>query len=175
MALIAGVIASYLLVRSNTASEDAEVTTTDQHDGYYMRAAVIRGIGADGRFLYALAADEITEDPDTGDAALRAVSLEYAASENIAWTLEAQSGRVSEDGTSVRLQGNVQARARIDGMDTTLTTPSLEFLPQSYALKSDERITLQIGERTISATGMLAFLNEDRIEFQSNVSGKFLP
>jgi lipopolysaccharide export system protein LptC len=41
--------------------------------------------------------------------------------------------------------------------------------------ETDERVQIRIGERSLTATGMLASLKENQLELRSNVSGKFLP
>ncbi len=173
--LLGGAVLSYILSRDVETDRSEQLAPNPAHEGYYIRDAVIQGIGSDGRFLYSLAADDVTEDADSAGARLENVVMSYATDENIGWTLSAQSGVVSEDGSRVRFTGNVVAAANIDGIETALETEVLELLPRSYELRSDERITLRVGSRTLSATGVLAFLNEDRVEFLSNVSGKFQP
>ena len=37
------------------------------------------------------------------------------------------------------------------------------------------RVQIRIGARSLTATGMLALLKENRLELKSNVSGKFVP
>jgi LPS export ABC transporter protein LptC len=59
--------------------------------------------------------------------------------------------------------------------DTEIRTQYLELDPQRYVAETDERVQIRIGTRSLTATGMLASLNDNRVELKSNVSGKFVP
>ena len=56
-----------------------------------------------------------------------------------------------------------------------IRTPYLEFDPDNFRAETDSRVQIRIGSRSLTATGMLALLQEDRLELKSNVSGKFVP
>jgi len=47
--------------------------------------------------------------------------------------------------------------------------------PGSYQAETDSRVQIRIGSRSLTATGMLALLQENRLKLKSNVSGKFVP
>jgi LPS export ABC transporter protein LptC len=59
--------------------------------------------------------------------------------------------------------------------DTEIRTQYLELNPYEYTAETEERVQIRIGSRSLTATGMLASLNENRLELKSNVSGKFVP
>ena len=62
-----------------------------------------------------------------------------------------------------------------DGDDTEIRTQYLEFEPDAYRAETDRRVQIRIGPRSLTATGMLALLQDNRLELKSNVSGKFVP
>jgi len=75
------------------------------------------------------------------------------------------------------LRGHVRAVSTSgdeDG-DTEIRTQYLEFDPEKYVAETDERVQIRIGVRSLTATGMLASLNDDRVELKSNVRGKIAP
>ena len=168
-------IASYFAAGGPDTRAPETIETTFDHDGYYMLDAVIRGFGTDGRSLYALKAAEIAEDQEAELVRLTGVELIYRDDVDVPWRLNANAGELAIDGSRLTLTGDVAARNESGNVATTLTTSTLTVDPERYEIRTDARVTLKVGERSISATGMLAFLNEDRIEFRSNVSGKFLP
>ncbi|MEM8984426.1 MAG: LPS export ABC transporter periplasmic protein LptC [Pseudomonadota bacterium] len=173
--LLVAAIASYLIATDSDDGGDIRVDNDLVNSGYYMLDAEIRGFGTDGNYLYRLQANEIAEDLDTGIVRLLGVDLKYRDDADVPWRLTAKTGELTPDGMRLELVGDVQA-SNVDGsVPTTLRTSSLTVDPQRYELSTDARVDLRVGERSISATGMLAFLNEDRIEFRSNVNGKFLP
>ena len=53
--------------------------------------------------------------------------------------------------------------------------PMLDIDPGAYKAETDTRVQIRIGSRSLTATGMLALLQENRLELKSNVSGKFVP
>ncbi len=93
------------------------------------------------------------------------------------WTVVADSATIRNDQRRVFLSGHVRAvgEARESQPETEIRTQYLELDPDNFLAETDERVQVRIGERSLTATGMLASLNEDRLELKSNVSGKFLP
>ena len=77
----------------------------------------------------------------------------------------------------IRLIGNVLAISRegFSGQDTEIRTQYLELDPESYIAETDQRVQIRIGARSLTATGMLASLQDNRLELKSNVNGKFVP
>ncbi len=175
IALLVAAAGSWFLAGDRKPAETLGTIEADERKGYYILDAKLRGIGESGKYLYLLDADEASEDQERGVIELTAVSLSYESDTEIPWDLKADSGQISTLDNSVVLRGNVIATSDHSNLKTVLETEELSFDPQSYTVRSDKRVTLRVGSRAISATGMLAFLNEDRIEFTSNVSGKFLP
>jgi LPS export ABC transporter protein LptC len=84
---------------------------------------------------------------------------------------------LSPDQRLVFLQGNVHATSSegFSGDETEVFTASLRLQPDLFTAETDDRIDIKIGDRTLSGTGMLAFLKENRMELRSNVSGRFVP
>ena len=51
----------------------------------------------------------------------------------------------------------------------------LDIDPNTYKAETDERVQVRVGARSLTATDMLASLNDDKIELKSNVRGKIAP
>jgi lipopolysaccharide export system protein LptC len=145
--------------------------------GYYMRDATVTGTAEDGDILYRLHAERAVQTEDGGPVELTDVSVRYSPGAAVPWSLTATSGVLEPASRKIVLQGDVRAVSEPDdnGEVTELTTPYLEFDPRAKTASTEERVTIRIGEQSLSATGMLAFLQEDRVELKSNVSGKFMP
>ena len=75
------------------------------------------------------------------------------------------------------MRGHVRAvgRSGDDGEDTEIRTQYLEFDPERYVAETEERVQIRIGARSLTATGMLASLNDNTVELKSNVRGKIAP
>ncbi len=174
LGLLAAAAGSWVISRGERPEETGEAIVPASSAGYYVREAVVRGSGDDGRFLYAIRAGAAAENPDSGTIELSDVAISYGAADEVPWQITADRGSVSDDLEAVTLSGNVVAES-LGETRAALATDTLTVEPQRYRARTDARVTISVGERSISATGMLAFLDEDRIELRSNVRGRFLP
>lgn len=172
--LVLAAAGSWLLVASRGEPETSSTVVSTARDGYYLVGATLKAIGPDGKYLYQILAGEVSEDPKRGAMILTDVKLTYSPELNVPWTLIAENGVIDET-ERVFFSGNVRAESGGDSIKASLITDELEIDPENYIAKTDKRVTIRVGTRSLSATGMLAFLNEDRIELKSNVNGKFLP
>ena len=84
---------------------------------------------------------------------------------------------VSDNLDLLRLSGHVIAVSEegFSGEVTEIRAPVLDIEPGSYKAETDARVQIRIGSRSLTATGMLALLQENRLQLKSNVSGKFVP
>lgn len=174
-ALLGAAAGSWFLASSRGSTPPVETVISHSREGYYLLDATLKGIGKDGKFLYTLRAAEASQNKDENTLTLKGVEISYSPDTQVPWLLIADAGVIDTGDQRIVLTGNVEARSDDAAIVTALTTSELEIRPEEYLARTDKRVTIQVGDRLLSATGMLAFLNEDRIELQSNVSGKFLP
>jgi LPS export ABC transporter protein LptC len=75
------------------------------------------------------------------------------------------------------LSGHVLAVSSegFSGQTTEIRTEWLQLEPKDYKAETDSRVQIRIGARSLTATGMVALLRDNRLELKSNVSGKFVP
>ncbi len=176
VALSAAAIGSWYLARSFS---DAEITRTISDtgtDGFYLRTARILGTDASGALLYEIEA-EYAEQQVNRDIEMQNVRIRYSAGAEVPWTINADLATISENQDLLRLSGHVTAFSRegFAGRVTEIRTPVLAIDPKTYTAETDARVQLRIGSRSLTGTGMLALLKENRLELKSNVSGKFIP
>lgn len=159
--------------RPEPATESAASTET----GYYVRGAVIEGIGENGNRIYTLNANRILQDPLTNGVAMEQVDLEYAVADSEPWRLQAQAGAIPDDGERIELRGDVRLMERLmAGTDpTTITTPSLDIDIVRNTAQTSESVTIGRGNYQLVATGLIADLKAQTLQLQSDVHGTFLP
>jgi lipopolysaccharide export system protein LptC len=143
--------------------------------GYYLKSARILGTGPDGSLLYEIRADRAEQKSDDS-IEFTDVSVRYSPQSDVPWTLSADTATIEQDRQRVILRGNVLAVSSegFSGDETEIETQYLELDPESYVAETDDRVHIRIGSRSLSATGMLASLKENRLQLRSNVSGKFI-
>lgn len=175
--LAAAAVGTWLLTAGQRDEEQQETRPSAFTSGYYMLDATVMGTSEDGSVLYRLRAAEAAQAETGSPVELRDVEVRYSPAADIPWSLTADSGIIENSSRRLVLEGRVRAvsEPNQNGEVTELTTDYLEFDPRDKSARTDQRVTIRIGERSLSATGMLALLEEDRVELKSNVSGKFLP
>lgn len=169
-------LGSWYLARQKPGYDPAGIPVDPAHRGFYLKNARILGTASDGALLYEIEADH-AEQVDDVSVAFTNVRLFYSPDADVPWTVVADSATIRNDQRRVFLSGHVRAlgEARDSQPETEIRTQYLELDPDNFVAETDQRVQVRIGERSLTATGMLASLNEDRLELKSNVSGKFLP
>ncbi len=175
--LSAAAIGSWYLVRSNTPPGDETAPPYDSaHRGYYLKHARILGTGENGDLLYEIEAQH-AEQREDGRIEFTAVRIRYSPDSSVPWVVNADEATLRNDDPLITLRGHVQIvnNSAASGQSTEIRTQYLELDPEKFIAETDERVQIQIGQRSLTATGMLASLNDDRISLKSNVRGKIAP
>lgn len=174
--LTAGALTSWYLARQGNSDDEPEPAFDATQQGYYLKFARILGTGSDGSLLYELLAEE-AEQQENGNVFFTTVSLNYSPQSAVPWRINADTAVLRQDENRVTLSGHVLAISSegFSGKDTEIRTQYLEIDPDKYLAETNERVQIRIGERSLTATGMLASLKENRLELKSNVGGKFVP
>ena len=107
----------------------------------------------------------------------RDVRIRYSPSAEVPWVVHADEATLQEGSPKIALRGHVRAVGSVDeeGQDTEIRTQYLELDPERFIAETDERVQVRIGARSLTATGMLASLNDNKVELKSNVRGKIAP
>ena len=176
VALLLAAAGSWYLSGSLGKSEIVETSGNAMQDGYYLKSARILGTGSDGHLLYEIEAD-YAEQLEGADIVFQNVRIRYSQDAQVNWVLTADTAIIIHDQQRVILKGHVRAvnSEGFDGQVTEIRTEYLEFEPDAYRAQTDSRVQIRLGARSLTATGMLALLQENRLELKSNVSGKFVP
>ena len=175
-ALLLVALGSWFMARQLGKPEIIETSNGAIPNGYYLRSARILGTGDDGHLLYEIEAD-YAEQRDSEDIAFQNVQIRYLDGAQVPWVLNADFATIGRNPDLVILKGHVRAvnTNGFDGKYTEIRTQYLELEPDAYRAETDSRVQIRIGSRSLTATGMLALLQENRLELKSNVSGKFVP
>lgn len=169
-------IGSWYLARSHSQPEVDAFPFDTAHHGYYLKNARILGTGEDGSLLYEILAEraEQLEDERINFSGVR---IRYSPASDVPWVVNADEATLKSDDPMIALRGHVQIVNAGDATedDTEVRTQYLEFNPESYIAETNERVQIRFGARSVTATGMLASLQEDKIELKANVRGKIAP
>jgi lipopolysaccharide export system protein LptC len=172
----AAAIGSWYLARSHDQADESAVGYDTTHQGYYLKAARILGTDEDGSLLYEIQADHALQEA-SDRIEFTGVRVNYSPTADIPWIVHADEATLREGSPMIALRGHVRAVGRTgDGsQDTEIRTQYLELDPERYVAETNERVQIRIGARSLTATGMLASLNDNTVELKSNVRGKIAP
>ncbi len=105
------------------------------------------------------------------------VRIIYSPQSNVPWSVDADKATLRPNQQRILLEGHVRAVSKrgFSGSDTEIRTQVLELDPYNYIAETDERVQIRIGARSLTATGMLASLNDNRPEPKPTATAKFMP
>jgi len=174
--LTIGALGSWYLAQTNRATEIDVLPYDHEHRGYYLKNARILGTGEDGSLLYEIEAAH-AEQETKDRIEFTDVRIRYSPHADVPWIVHADEATLREGSPRIALRGHVRAVGTRgdEDEDTEIRTQYLEFDPERYVAETDERVQIRIGARSLTATGMLASLNDDKVELKSNVRGKIAP
>lgn len=174
--LTAAALGSWYLAQTFSGTEVTHTISDTGTDGFYLRSARILGTDQNGQLLYEIEA-EYAEQQENRDIEMQNVRIRYSTGANVPWTINADLATINESQDRLRLSGHVIAVSNegFAGQVTEIRSPLLDIDPVTYKAETDQRVQLRIGSRSLTGTGMLALLQENRLELRSNVSGKFVP
>ena len=174
--LTAAAAGTWYLARDKSDGDIDVVPYDSTHRGYYLKSARILGTADDGSLLYEIEAEH-AEQEASDRIEFKEVRIRYSPTADVPWVVHADEATLQEGSPRIALRGHVRAVGSTggDGQDTEIRTQYLELDPERYVAETDERVQIRFGSRSLTATGMLASLNDDRIELKSNVRGKIVP
>jgi len=173
--LSAVAIGTWYLARPS--SPDGEELPFDPvHRGYYLKQARILGMGENGSLLYEIEAVHAEQQADDR-IEFSDVRIHYSPDSGVPWVVNADEATLREGDPQIILRGHVKILNNSEESDqeAEIRTQYLELDPKLFVAQTEERVQLRFGSRSVTATGMLASLNDDRIELKSNVRGKIVP
>ena len=174
--LTAAALGSWYVARSNRSIDVDDLPYDTEHRGYYLKSARILGTDADGSLLYEIeAAHALQAARDRVE--FTEVRVRYSPGADVPWVVHADEATLREGSPRIALLGHDRdvGKTGDDDQDTEIRTQYLELDPERYVAETDERVQIRIGARSLTATGMLASLNDNKVELKSNVRGKIVP
>ena len=174
--LTVAALGSWYLARDSRDSDADALPYSSDHRGYYLKSARILGTADDGSLLYEIEAAH-AEQAAKDRIEFTEVRVRYSPGAEVPWVVRADEATLREGSPRIELRGHVVATgANGDAdQDTEIRTQYLELDPERYVAETNERVQIRIGARSLTAKGMLASLNDNKIELKSNVRGKIVP
>lgn len=169
-------VGSWYLARSHSGSTNDEFPFDSTHRGYYLKNARILGTGEDGSLLYEIEAERAEQREDQR-IEFSVVRIRYSPASEVPWIVNADAATLHSGDPMIILRGHVVIvnNGETTQGDTEVRTQYLELNPERFIAETDDRVQIRFGARSVTATGMLASLDDDRIKLKANVRGKIAP
>ena len=184
----AAVLTGFIVLRS-PSTEDPGPPQARLGLGYYVKGARLSGTGPDGQILYRVtttAAEQLLAD---GTINMRDVNVDYEPAAQVPWKLKADRGQIPPDRNIIRLMGNVVAsteatafgaaaagaQGRSSAAPLLIRTDYLELDPEAYTARTERPVAVERSRDRLHARGMRVYLKQDRLQFNADVRGRFLP
>ena len=141
---------------------------------FYLKSSKIISTDESGIHLFTMDA-KYAEQESTNIINFYDVKISYSPQSKISWIITSDKAIKIANEDFFLLEGNVKASTlKESSQETIVLTDQLEVDPQRYLIKTEKMVTINIDDNNLSAEGMMAILNEDRLELKSKIKGKFL-
>lgn len=177
VALAGLAVGSWYITRVNPSNNVANEPGRRLPPGYYLIDARLLGTNEAGQVVYQISAGRLEERADESGLLLSDVRVDYRPAFEIPWRLTATRGEAPRDQSYLELRGAVRLVSEPEngGTGTMIETQRLTLQPERFVASTDESVSVLMGRTELKATGMKAYLKEDRLELESNVHGQFRP
>ena len=174
--LLVAVAVTWSIARQQRVEEAAE-PVRPLPPGYYLKSAVLSGSDETGQLIYNVSAELAEERPAENRILLTKVRVDYRAEAQVPWKISSDTGIAQLDQSFIDLFGAVELSSAPLPPETrtVVFTDSLRLQPDQFIARTEDQVLIQMGGRELRATGMVAYLKDDRLELQSNVNGQFRP
>lgn len=186
--LLGAALLTSVLVYLGPSSEVAPPVTVRIGLGYYVKDARLTGTGPDGQILYRVTAVSAEQTLTDGTITMQDVAVDYEPAAQVPWKLKADRGQIPPDRNIIELAGHVVATTEVAVVKSTappkgrtstapllIRTDYLELDPEAYIARTERMVAVERSRDTLLARGMRVYLKQDRLQFQSEVRGRFLP
>lgn len=175
--LIAAALGTWYWSRTTAPTVAESVPARSVPLGYYLRDAVLLGTDEEGRVVYRVTAGLAEEQPETGSLLMNDVRVEFHQDTPVPWRVRATRAEADPSQSYLELEGNVELEREADGSRprALVETNRLRLEPEQATAVASGDVRFTVGDNTLSAMGLKAFLRDDRLELESRVHGRFVP
>ncbi|MEZ5525210.1 MAG: LPS export ABC transporter periplasmic protein LptC [Pseudomonadales bacterium] len=147
----------------------AQQKQRDSEPDFYMEGAQITQYSETGHVKQQLDAQLVQHFP-LGDFTLaEAPQVRLFHTDGTPWNIWADKGRITHQDDTIVLRDNVKLKRTLAGKTQHLNTEKLTLQVAKDLAYTDLPVVITDASTRLNATGMKAFINENRIEFLSNV------
>jgi LPS export ABC transporter protein LptC len=166
-------IGVFILSRgSDTSTTRSSAAQAYEQPGYSARNAQVIETDESGRPAYRVEAALVRQRPNDGRVQLAAPRMSLLTSEGETVHVQARSGQIREDGSEVRLFGDVKLNGELSGTPIEVETSILSYDTPTETVRVPAPVVFRQRRGSMEAPGLTADLKQGVITLES-VNGKF--
>jgi len=142
---------------------------------FFLEQANSKEFDESGQLRYLFAATRIRHFPQGDYTLVTAPDVTLFHSSGTPWYISANHGRVLPGGDTIKLWDQVLIRRDTPQDPMQLSTRTLTILPKQDIAKTNQDVVITNRAGRIDATGMISYIDEDRMELLSNVRVRHAP
>ena len=136
---------------------------------FYMLGASVTQFSNTGKIKQQMQAQLIEHYPEGNFTLAETPKITLFHDDGIPWYISAEKGRSMHNNDIIDLWGNVLLRRTMSANNQVLKTKKLTINTSQNVAHTDQDVSITDASTRLDATGMKAYIDENRIEFQSNV------
>ena len=149
-------------------------TVRAEENRFYSKSTKIINTDGSGMHLFTLDADYVEQESNEV-IKFYDVTISYSPQSKIKWILKSDSATKNKSDEYFTLEGNVSASdINLMSESSVIKTDQLQIDPRTHRVRTNETVDITIDNNVLSAKGMLAILNENKLELISEINGSFL-
>ncbi len=175
---IVGVIIGALVLGQGGTPSAVKTGTEGSSDvpGYSARNATVTQTGDDGRPEFTVVSPLMRQQPNDNRVQLDAPRMKFVSEEGSTWFAQARAGQIQQDGSSVKLFGDVKMNGELSGTPVTIDTSIMAYDTQTEIASTTAPVTFNAPGKSLSSTGgLVANLKESTLRLESRIHGTFPP
>jgi len=136
---------------------------------FFMLNATTTQFSSKGDVDHRLKANQITHYPGGEFTVATTPKITLVHQDGTAWTINAKHGRISENNTIIKFWDNVKLLRDTSPNKLKINTSELTFNAATKVAKTQQNVVIIDNSTRVNATGMQAYINENRTKLLSNV------
>lgn len=136
---------------------------------FYMQDATVMQYSESGRLKQQMDAQLIQHYPEGDFTLADSPQITLFRNDTSPWRISAAKGRGTNNNDVIDLWSNVNVQRTLPGTTQNLNTEKLTIINSENLALTDQKVTITDASTRLDAIGMKAYIDENRIEFLSNV------
>lgn len=150
--------------------------STDLTSEYTLDDFTLSAMNDEGQLAFEVTAPRLEENPEDRSAEIQSPEITIYEASEARWQVQAQTGWISHDAKTLRLQGDVSIQRQSNSNDqttTTIDTSDMTVFPKRQEARTRAPVEIRRPGLILSGVGMRANLRKERYQILSQVRVRY--